>query len=740
MRFGRTIYGLGIRLSLCVAMSLAVSCARGSSKEAPECRFTSDCEQGQRCEENRCIVSTGDGAMCPPGQIIVEGVCQIDDSRCREDSDCPDGRCVDGECFANQCSDGEERACDTVCGGTQACRDGVWRPCPQPTTEVCGDGRDNDCDGETDEGCEGCVEGQRQPCQTACGIGEEMCAGNVWRFCTAPIVHPEICGNDEDEDCDGVLNNGCENCEDGDERPCGNESCAGTEVCVDRTWTNCTARAPEDELCDGQDNDCDGETDEEIARSCANACGDGWELCKMGNWTMCTAPENCACGDGDPADVQICGTCGVRERSCDSATWGPWSECSESIDECSPGEAEEAPCGNCGTHTRRCTAECRWGDWQPCSAEGECVPGVSDETSENELCPDLGRTCSLACEWTVDCGRAGPSACPEPGAQETEPCGNCGVRRRSCSDCCGWGEWGACEEPEDACEPGVEEGVSCGPNCAVRRRTCNDECQWSEFGECDEGGQCSPRQTDMEECGNCGTRSRACNDLCIWEDWGVCADEGACAPGERIEQACGTAVGQCIPGVQAQSCNLLCQWGEFSQCAEGQGPEAEICGNGRDEDCDGVDPDQPDQFDRPARNDTCDSCTVLNQIRADGSIVPDVNTSLNATIDRVGDRDYYCVHTEDHLNAPGNGESFNVGLSEIPAGNDYNVYLFRNVDDCRAGNPLAAGRNLGNRDESIGWGERRFRGDGGTYIILVEGVGIAQECNLEYRLSVRGLN
>ncbi len=728
----KTMVQWAMRAAALAAISVAWGCAsEPTDVGGAECTVDGQCGAGQACRSGRCInVPCGDGGPCPVGQSCLGGRCVDPQERCRTDDDCPGGRCVDGECFQNECQDGEERACENACGtGTERCAGGVWRGCSaRAQSELC-DGQDNDCDGQSDEllDCTGCAEGETRPCQNECGSGNEQCLGGSWRGCDAPRPRIEICGDGIDADCDGTVDEGCDGCADGEERACENECGAGTETCVDATFTGCDAPTPTDEFCDGADNDCDGQIDEQLTRGCNNACGAGTETCAEGAWSGCTAPENCACGEGVAADVQVCGACGYRQRECAGGMWGAWSACDEGEVQCRPGEQELGPCGNCGTRRRQCTAECRWGDWAACASEQVCAPGAEEIRACENGCGDQSRICSDACtwdEWGACDGGGGGLSC-NPGEMQQEACGNCGTRTRRCGEGCIYGEWGACES-EGLCAPGDEENRACDGETA-QSRTCDDQCRWGEYGACS-GDQCQPGEEQEQACGNCGTRTRACTPARIWGDWSACGDQGACAPGDVDEDTCGSDVGECRPGVTTRTCNGQCAWSDFGPCRDEVGPAAEICGNRGDEDCDGRVIRRPDVWED---NDDCGSCYLIE----DGA--EDPNVFLRATIDYFGDVDYYCFTGVDNLGF-GNEEII-VTLEDIPDGNDYDIYLYRNTDDCRARNELASSLEFGNTDESLTWGEQFNFDDDSTYIVEVRSLGDDHHCDREYRLTINGL-
>ena len=72
-----------------------------------------------------------------------------------------------------------------------------------------------------------------------------------------------------------------------------------------------------------------------------------------------------------------------------------------STGECSPGDTEVRPCGNCGSQTRECDSEGDWLLFTPCDSEGICEAGETRTTECEEEDISQEELCSLNCTWLV---------------------------------------------------------------------------------------------------------------------------------------------------------------------------------------------------------------------------------------------------------------------------------------------------------------------------------------------------
>lgn len=126
------------------------------------------------------------------------------------------------------CTPGLTAACYTGPSGTLgvgSCREGVktckddrsWGACRggvTPSSDIC-DGWDNDCDGQVDEGMSNIRCSYGGPAGTEgkgeCRASTKSCVAGNWTACSGEVLptSKEACGDGKDNDCNGVIDEGC---------------------------------------------------------------------------------------------------------------------------------------------------------------------------------------------------------------------------------------------------------------------------------------------------------------------------------------------------------------------------------------------------------------------------------------------------------------------------------------------------------------------------------------------------
>jgi hypothetical protein len=436
------------------------------------------------------------------------------------------------------------------------------------TSETC-DGRDDDCDGQTDEAIE--LGSCEAPGNGLCTMGVLRCEDAAEMCVVAAEPSPETC-NGLDDDCDGAADEGTD------------------QECYPDDAKGCTARS-------------DGGFD------CIGLCHPGKRACEAGELGECT-------GLVQPAAQETCGGTEAADENCNGQVDDGCPCTGDEVQSCYTGPARTADVGRCRSGEQRCVngvfGECE-GSVVPaterCTNEGvddDCDRLLDDVFGEGLPCTDPGnlgacRYGLYACSGgSLDCVTREPAAednrcdgvdedCDGPidetfsFATDESNCGGCGVRCAAGQLCCG-----------SVCRTIASDGQhcgACGAACGAGQTCC--------------GGECVATNTNAHcgGCGGCGAGQACCGGTCVATNTtehcggcGGCADGQACCGGQCVAtntvDHCGgcerCAAGLACCGGECVTLDTVAHCGSCSPCAGGEACCGGTCvATGTDDHCAG---------------------------------------------------------------------------------------------------------------------------------------------------------
>lgn len=187
------------------------ACIDGQTRECHPSSGGVTYDQGMcRASATRTCVN-GLWTECTGGTFPATEDCNGEDDDCDGVTD----RDPNGDILIRSCGtdSGICVAGTQTCGVTGWLEECVGEVTPDPEGEKCGNKLDDDCDGSVDEDCV-CEEGETQPCGFSnvgeCQLGEQTCENGKMGECMGSIEPiNEVCGNGLDDDCDGQTDEGC---------------------------------------------------------------------------------------------------------------------------------------------------------------------------------------------------------------------------------------------------------------------------------------------------------------------------------------------------------------------------------------------------------------------------------------------------------------------------------------------------------------------------------------------------